>query len=452
MTATGMTQGTTHTVPPAVGHPAPQLLLASQLIFNIGFYSVVPFIAVAMRQDFQLGATAVGLVLGARTFAQQGLFLLGGALSDRWGPRRTMVTGCLLRVAGYLLLAAAADVPLFLLGAVVTGIGGALFSPALESLIASAELRRKPAQGQRTSLFAWLVICGEVGAVTGPLLGSLLLGIGFDITLLSGAIVFTVMAGVFWRFIPRTTPGVALSAAPATVSRPAELEPAKAAPLEQGAKAAPLFACLKDKRFVVFAIFYGTNLVAYNQLYFGLPVEAERSGAGVESLGVLFAYASVLTIALQWPIAKLMRRIGTKAALTSGFTLQAIGFTAIALLATASPGEHPKLLPAVVLVTGLALGHMCVAPTAMAAVLEFAAGRATGAYYGLLSSCGGALVLLANVALGPLYEQAATPSAAAAMPWLVIAVLTATSAAVTRFFLPVKPSELPFARTAQFAS
>lgn len=102
---------------------APRLLLASQLIFNLGFYSVVPFLAVSMREDFGMGAMAVGTVLGARTFAQQGLFLAGGAVADRWGARPAMIAGCLARIAGYVLLAWAADFPLFLLGAVITGGG-----------------------------------------------------------------------------------------------------------------------------------------------------------------------------------------------------------------------------------------------------------------------------------------------------------------------------------------
>jgi hypothetical protein len=62
---------------------SPKLLLASQLIFNVGFFSVVPFLAVAMREDFGMGAMAIGIVLGARTFAQQGLFLFGGAIAGR---------------------------------------------------------------------------------------------------------------------------------------------------------------------------------------------------------------------------------------------------------------------------------------------------------------------------------------------------------------------------------
>ena len=127
------------------------------------------------------------------------MFLAGGAIADLWGPRYAMITGCLIRVAGYLLLAAAADFPLFLLGAIVTGIGGALFSPALESLMGSAEGPRKPGAANRPTLFALLVIFGEMGAVAGPLVGVLLLGFGLDAALYVGAGIFAVMAFVFWR-------------------------------------------------------------------------------------------------------------------------------------------------------------------------------------------------------------------------------------------------------------
>ncbi|MFK0003555.1 MFS transporter [Paenarthrobacter sp. NPDC090522] len=103
-------------------------LLAAQLVFNIGFYAVVPFLAVAMRDDFGMQAAAIGLVLGARTFSQQGMFLVGGLLADRWGTKRAMLLGCLVRISGYATLAAATDFPLFLVGAILTGAGGAMFS------------------------------------------------------------------------------------------------------------------------------------------------------------------------------------------------------------------------------------------------------------------------------------------------------------------------------------
>ena len=59
----------------------PPLLLGSQLVFNIGFYAVVPFLAIFVRDDMLLSGWAVGLIIGLRTFSQQGMFLVGGALA-----------------------------------------------------------------------------------------------------------------------------------------------------------------------------------------------------------------------------------------------------------------------------------------------------------------------------------------------------------------------------------
>ncbi|MFI2563502.1 MFS transporter [Paenarthrobacter sp. NPDC018779] len=429
--------------------PAPPLLLSSQLIFNIGFYAVVPFLAVAMREDFGMGAMAIGVVLGARTFAQQGLFLFGGVLSDKWGARQSMIVGCLVRIAGFLTLAWATDFPMFLIGAIVTGIGGALFSPALQSLVGTAAARdsipgaAQDGPGNRdtgkdnkgSSLFALVVVCGEVGAVVGPLLGSLLLHTGFDTSLLTAAAVFALMAVVFWVFLPKT---------------PAQ-HPGTAAKLPAAAPPSGLWSCLREKGFIGFAAFYSVNLLAANQLYFGLPVEMERSGAGSSSLAVVFAYASLLTITLQWPIARLMRKAGPGTALPLGFSLQASGFASLAVLALFPPPGALPTLPAMLLVTGLALGNMCVLPMAMGLVLEFSAGRPTGAYYGLLASAGGLAVVIGNTALAPLYEEATEPSSMAAAPWLLLALLGVTSAVFIGKFIP-KPSGIVAARTASSSS
>ena len=420
---------------PVKDEPAPQLLLASQLIFNIGFFSVVPFLAVVMRDDFGMGTMAVGIVLGARTFAQQGLFLFGGALADRWGARQSMIAGCLVRVTGFLLLAWASDFPLFLIGAVVTGIGGALFAPAMQSLVASiaerASVEKGGVQGDSTpnaaarknqgsSLFALLVICSELGTVVGPLLGALLLNTSFDTALLVAAGVFAVMAAVFLCFLPKPRRDGATTSSNL---------PAAAPPSD-------LWSCLREKKFIGFAAFYSVNLLATNQLYFGLPVELERSGAGVSSLAVVFAYASVLTITLQWPIARLMRKAGPKIALSLGFALQSLGFASLATLAVFPSPSGLPMFPALVLITGIALGNMCVMPMAMGLVMEFAAGRPTGAYYGLLASAGGLAVVLGNAALAPLYELAYEPSSAAFAPWLLLSLLGATTATFIRRFIP----------------
>ncbi len=85
-----------------------------------------------------LSGGLIGLVLGLRTFSQQGMFIVGGALSDRFGAKSVILSGCIVRVVGYLLLAFGQSLWPVILGACLTGVGGALFSPSIEALLAKA--------------------------------------------------------------------------------------------------------------------------------------------------------------------------------------------------------------------------------------------------------------------------------------------------------------------------
>ena len=170
---------------------SPSLLLVSQFIFNTGFYAVVPFLAIFLRDDMLLSGAAIGLVLGLRTFSQQGMFLVGGALTDRFGGRAIILCGCVVRISGYLLLAISASLWGVILGACLTGIGGALFSPAIESLMAQAGTQsEREGKRSRSEWFALFSVCGELGSVIGPLLGALLTGYSFQSVALGGAGVF----------------------------------------------------------------------------------------------------------------------------------------------------------------------------------------------------------------------------------------------------------------------
>ncbi|VAR63740.1 putative transport system membrane component [Klebsiella pneumoniae] len=102
----------------------PPVLLGSQFVFNIGFYAVVPFLALFLRDDMLLSGGLIGLILGLRTFSQQGMFILGGTLADRYGAKAIILAGCVVRVAGFLLLACGASLWPIILGACLTGVGG----------------------------------------------------------------------------------------------------------------------------------------------------------------------------------------------------------------------------------------------------------------------------------------------------------------------------------------
>ena len=80
-------------------------LLTGILIMSLGSYLVIPILAVYLKQSLGFTASEVALALTVKLWAQEGLALLGGVCTDRWGVRRTMVVGLCLRAAAFLGLA-----------------------------------------------------------------------------------------------------------------------------------------------------------------------------------------------------------------------------------------------------------------------------------------------------------------------------------------------------------
>ena len=413
----------------AAALPSRSIILGTQLVFNIGFYAVVPFIAMHMRDDLLMGSTMIGIVLGVRTFSQQGMFFFGGLLAQRWGYRRLMLAGCAVRVLGYLGLALAQTPLLLIASAALTGLGGAMFSPSMEALTAEIESRaqqQQPSTGApRTSLFATFAVFGELGAVAGPVLGGLLMPWGFTWVAASCAGVFVLAAAVLYGTLPPARQGQAAAAGGEA--------------LRQMAGQA-----LRQRDFRWFALAYSSYLFSYNQLYMAVPAEIARIGAPPLALSWLFVLASVLVIGLQLPIAALCRRMTARVALVIGFAWMALAFAALLGSAVpAVPGDFAaswgSTAPVILFIIFLSLGQMFAAPVAMSLVPRFAAGRGLSVYYGLLASVGGLTVLCGNVLLGLAQDglaSMATPGNAR-LSWGLALLLPAASAyAMTRLRLP----------------
>lgn len=408
------------------------VLLGAQLLFNVGFYAVVPFLALVLTESFGLAGGAVGLVLGVRTFAQQGMFLFGGVLADRFGARPVILLGCAVRVAGFLTLAASlwTAVPLlglFVAGTVLTGLGGALFSPALNTLIAGAETRRsQPAKPRRVTLFAWLSITGEIGAVVGPLLGAVLLGWGFAVVAASGGVFFTAIALLLWWALPRPS-----SVDPAPRAVPAV--PVAAVPRRS-------WSALRDRRFLLFAALHAADLLAYNQLYLTLPLELARAGSGPGLVGLMFAWVSILTLVLQLPVARWGGRAGASVALRAGYCLSATGFIVLAVSAILPVTTQGRLVTVLIATTLLTLGHLTTGPTALSLVPLLAGARPTGSYFGLLSTFGGIAVLVGNLVAGLLLGVADGGLPSAFLPWCFLALPLILAAALVPRVLRSSPT------------
>ncbi|HEY8575263.1 MAG TPA: MFS transporter [Devosia sp.] len=385
---------------------SPSLLLSSQFVFNVGFYMVVPFLAIYLREDMLLAGSIVGLVLGLRTFSQQGLFVFGGALSDALGPRRMILLGCVVRVAGFLMLGIGGHLAIVLAGACLTGVGGALFSPAISSLMAKiGEISQGQGKRSRAQYFALLSVWGELGAVLGPMFAALLTGAGFRSMAFTGATIFVCAFVVLFFWLPR-----------GEVTHMPRAKPAWAA----------LF---RDRLFLAFVLANSAQLFAYNQLYLSLPVEIARVGGTAQDLAPMFMIASVLVVSLQVPVTRLGQRLGSHVCIPLGFLVVGLAFATLAVFAVQPPLAAPfHLLPAALMVALLTLGSMLARPFVSDLVAGFAGARPSGMYFGAMASAGGMAVLVGNVALGPLLDKALVTSPAASLPWLVLAAIPAASA------------------------
>ncbi|MBM7790043.1 MFS family permease [Tenggerimyces flavus] len=118
---------------------------------TIGFYMLVPFLAAHLQQGLGFTAGVIGLVLGLRTFCQQGLYVVGGSLSDRLGCRSLIVAGALVRAIGFLMFGFATTLPIVVVAAVLTGLGGVLFGPASRSYLAQEAVGADRVQASRST-------------------------------------------------------------------------------------------------------------------------------------------------------------------------------------------------------------------------------------------------------------------------------------------------------------
>nr|WP_308342362.1 MFS transporter [Streptomyces sp. MW-W600-10] len=405
--------------------PYLRLLTATQFAFNIGFYAVLPYLATHLGSGLGMAGWLVGLVLGLRTFSQQGLFVVGGALTDRYGPRPVVLTGCALRIAGFGWLAVAGSTATVIGAVLLIGFAAALFSPAVESEAAREAVRHERDTGApRAHVLALFSAAGQAGAFLGPLLGSLLLllGGGFRAACLAGALVFVAVLTGHARLMPRADPvrerervqEPAPAPAPHAVTRTAQ-------PARSSRRA--VFA---NRPFLLLCLAYSTYLVAYNQLYLSLPVEVERATGSQAALGWLFALSSLLVVVAQMPLTRCSaRRIAPRTALVTGLAVVAAGFAAVPL----TPAGPGGLLPGAALVVLLTLGQMLLVPAARGLVPDLVEDRHLGLATGALSSVSGVAVLAGSAATGALLE------APAPVRWAALAAVP-LAGALLAFTLP----------------
>ncbi|MEV0090716.1 MFS transporter [Streptomyces sp. NPDC050738] len=341
---------------------AVRLLLVNQLTINLGFYMLMPYLAEHLAGGLGLAAWAVGLVMGVRNLSQQGMFLVGGALADRFGFKPLIVAGCALRTVGFGALAFVESLPMLIAASLATGLAGALFNPAVRAYLAA-----EAGEERRVEAFALFNAFYQAGILLGPLVGVALLGVSFRLVCVVAAVLFAGLTVLQLGRLPER--GAAVGA-------------------ETGR--GHFRTVLGNRTFWLFAAAMTGSYVLQFQVYLALPLAA----GGRWETSALFVVSGLVALCGQLRITAWCRAHWTRErCLVAGLALMGGAFVPPALGFTGPAG---LLLCAAVLSAGTAVLY----PYEMDTIVALSGGRRVATHYGLYNTVCGIGITLGNLATG----------------------------------------------------
>ncbi|QLT59153.1 multidrug efflux MFS transporter MdtH [Enterobacter hormaechei] len=334
-------------------------LPVDNMLVVLGFFVVFPLISIRFVDQMGWAALMVGIALGLRQFVQQGLGVFGGAIADRFGAKPMIVTGMLLRAAGFATMAIAHDPWLLWFSCFLSGIGGTLFDPPRTALV--VKLIRPQHRGR---FFSILMMQDSAGAVVGALLGSWLLQYDFRLVCATGAVLFILCALFNGLFLPAW-----------------KLSTVKA-PVREG-----LDRVLSDKRFVTYVLTLTGYYMLAVQVMLMLPIMVNDIAGTPAAVKWMYAIEACLSLTLLYPIARWSeRRFRLEHRLMAGLLLMTLSMMPIGLVSS--------LQQLFMLICTFYIGSIIAEPARETLSASLADARARGSYMGfsrLGLALGGAL-------------------------------------------------------------
>ena len=393
-----------------------QLLMVNQFTINLGFYMLMPYLAAHLSGTLGLAGWVVGLVLGVRNFSQQGMFLVGGTLADRFGYKPLIVAGCVLRTLGFATLGLVDSLAALIAASAATGLAGALFNPAVRAYLAA------DAGERRVEAFALFNVFYQAGILLGPLVGMVLTGVDFRVTCLVSAGIFALLSIVQIRALPTR-----------------RADDSKAKQDGRGGVLAQWRGILANRPFLLFSGAMIGSYVLTFQVYLALPLEVRRVGGdgefGTAAVAGLFAVSGLSTILCQTRVTAWCKaRYEPGQALTRGLAAMGLAFVPL-LLSTVLPVPDSGVglwllaaVPSTLAALLLAIGTMIAYPFEMDTIIRLCGDRLVATHYGLYNTVCGIGITLGNLLTGAALD-AAREAGVPALPWISLCALGLACAA-----------------------
>ncbi|BEN45167.1 TPA: multidrug efflux MFS transporter MdtH [Serratia marcescens] len=359
-------------------------LLLDNLLVVLGFFVVFPLISIRFVDQLGWAALIVGIALGLRQLLQQGLGIFGGAVADRFGAKPMIVTGMLLRAAGFATMAMA-DAPWILwFSCALSALGGTLFDPPRTALV--IKLTRPHERGR---FFSLLMMQDSAGAVVGALIGSWLLQYDFHFVCWVGAAIFVLAAG--WN--AWLLPAYRIS----TVR----------VPMKEG-----MLRVVRDRRFLTYVLTLTGYYMLAVQVMLMLPIVVNEIAGSPAAVKWMYAIEAALSLSLLYPLARWgEKHFRLEQRLMAGLLLMTLSLLPIGLASS--------LQGVFTLICCFYLGSIIAEPARETLSASLADPRARGSYMGfsrLGLALGGALGYTGG---GWMYDTGRTMNMPE-LPWLLL--------------------------------
>jgi MFS family permease len=253
------------------------VVLGSDFVSAIGSGLTLPFLYIYAHQVRGLNGSMAGLLVATIALASLAGNPLGGALADRYTPRRALMSGLAVAAAGSAALALARTAPELFAAAGLLGLGVSVIWPAQDALLASLA-----GPDHRSAVFAVRYTSLNAGLGLGALAAAAVVSIAHPATFTA---IYLADAASFLAFLPvlaRLRP-----AAP-----PASQQPAASTPVPPGTQRTTFREVLRDRAFVrVWLLTAVLVTVSFGQSQSSFAGYATRPG-GISSHGLALAFAA----------------------------------------------------------------------------------------------------------------------------------------------------------------
>jgi MFS family permease len=316
---------------------AVKALLAGVFVNKLGGFLQVFLVLFLTSRGFS--AVQAGVALGAYGAGAVAGVLAGGWLTDRLGPRRTIV----LSLAGSAVLLLAVlylrQYPALLAAVAVVGAVAQAYRPASAALLTEMT----PVHRQ-VMIFAIYRLALNLGTTAAPLIGAALVNISYTllfwgdaVTTLGYAVIALValrrVGGERGRPAPAASPAAPATGHPAT-GHPASGHPATARPATTRpttGRRGGYREVLSDRRYVLFLLAMLANAAVYMQYVAALPLAVRDAGLGAGVYGALVALNGGIVIVCELLVTKVVQHWPARVVVMVGFTLLGGGLACYAL-------------------------------------------------------------------------------------------------------------------------